>query len=143
MQIIVFAIFFGVASLHLPEHRRITMLDFFTSVTTAMLTMAEWVIKMTPIGIFSLISYVIADQGIDVVLGLWQYMLVVIGVLIIHAVVTLPLVLSFFGRINPYKYLSVIRDAPIMAFSTAPSAATLPVSMRIVEEVGGDRKSVV
>lgn len=49
----------------------------------------------------------------------------------------LPAVLSIFGRINPYKYLSVIREAPIMAFSTASSAATLPVSMRIVEEAGG------
>ncbi len=142
MQIIVFAILFAIASLHLEAHRQETMLDFFTAVTNAMLTMAEWIIKLTPIGVFSLISYVIADQGIDVVLDLWKYMLMVISVLLIHAVVTLPLVLSTFGRTNPYKYLSLIREAPIMAFSTASSAATLPVSMRIVEEVGGvDKKN--
>lgn len=137
MQIIVFAILFGVASLHLESHRQETMLDFFTAVTNAMLTLAEWVIKLTPIGVFSLISYVIADQGVDVVLGLWKYILVVVGVLLLHGVMTLPLVLTFFTKINPYKYLSTIREAPIMAFSTASSAATLPVSMRIVEEVGG------
>jgi len=118
------------------------MLDFFTAVTNAMLTMAEWIIKLTPIGVFSLISYVIADQGIDVILGLWKYVLMVLSVLIIHAVVTLPIVLSLFGKVNPYKYLSAIREAPIMAFSTASSAATLPVSMRVVEEVGGvDKKN--
>ena len=142
MQIIVFSILFAVASLHMEKHRQQTMLDFFTAVTNAMLTMAEWIIKLTPIGVFSLISYVIADQGIDVVLGLWQYMLMVIGVLLIHAVVTLPAILYTLGRTNPYRYLGLVREAPIMAFSTASSAATLPVSMRIVEEVGGvDKKN--
>ena len=142
MQIIVFSILLSVASLHLESHRQQTMLDFFTAITNAMLRMAEWIIKLTPIGVFSLISYVIADQGIDVVLGLWKYMLMVLSVLVIHAVITLPIVLSIFGRINPYKYLSAIREAPIMAFSTASSAATLPVSMRIVQDVGGvDSKS--
>ena len=142
MQIIVFSILFAIASLHLEGHRQETMLDFFTAVTNAMLTMAEWIIKLTPIGVFSLISYVIADQGIDVILGLWKYVLMVLSVLIIHAIVTLPIVLSLFGKVNPYKYLSAIREAPIMAFSTASSAATLPVSMRVVEEVGGvDKKN--
>ena len=142
MQIIVFSILFAIASLHLEGHRQETMLDFFTAVTNAMLTMAEWIIKLTPIGVFSLISYVIADQGIDVILGLWKYVLMVLSVLIIHAVITLPIVLSLFGKVNPYKYLSAIREAPIMAFSTASSAATLPVSMRVVEEVGGvDKKN--
>jgi Na+/H+-dicarboxylate symporter len=51
--------------------------------------------------------------------------------------VTLPAVLAYFGRVNPYRYLSNVRDAPIMAFSTASSAATLPVSMRVAEEMGG------
>ena len=142
MQIIVFAIFFAIASLHLEEHRQETMLDFFTAVTNAMLTMAEWVIKLTPIGVFSLISYVIADQGIGVILDLWKYILMVISVLLIHALVTLPIILLVFGKTNPYKYLSDVREAPIMAFSTASSAATLPVSMRVVEEVGGvDKKN--
>lgn len=141
MQVIVFSIFLSVASLHLEFDRQETMLNFFTAISNAMLTIAEWIIKLTPIGVFSLISYVIAEQGVEVVLGLWKYMLVVIGVLVFHAVLTLPIVLSLFAKINPYRYLQTIREAPIMAFSTASSAATLPVSMRIVEEVGGvDKK---
>ena len=136
MQIIVFAILFGVASLYLKPSQREPMLNFFTAVSEAMLKMAEWVILLTPIGVFSLISYVIADQGFDVVAGLWKYILVVIGVLLFHGIVTLPAVLAYFGRVNPYRYLSNVRDAPIMAFSTASSAATLPVSMRVVEEMG-------
>ena len=105
-----------------------------------MLKMAEWVIFMTPIGVFSLISYVIADQGVDVIIGLWKYLLVVVGVIVFHGVVTLPAVLAYFGRINPYRYLLDVREASIMAFSTASSAATLPISMRVSEEVGGVSK---
>jgi Na+/H+-dicarboxylate symporter len=142
MQIIVFAIFFGVASLHLDTKPKELMLDFFNAVTNAMLTMADWIIKLTPIGVFSLISYVIADQGIEVIFGLYKYILMVLVVLIVHATITLPSVLAFFGKVNPYKYLSDVREAPIMAFSTASSAATLPVSMKIVQEVGGvDKKN--
>ena len=136
MQIIVFAIMFGIASLFLKSSEQELMNSFFTAVSNAMLKMAEWVILLTPIGVFSLISYVIADQGIDVILGLWSYILVVVGVILFHGLITLPAVLAYFGRINPYTYLSDVREAPIMAFSTASSAATLPVSMRVVEEVG-------
>lgn len=142
MQIIVFSALFGVASLHLKEERKQLVLDFFTAVTNAILIIAEWVIKLTPIGVFSLISYVIAEQGAQVIIGLWKYVLMVLSVLLIHALITLPAVLAFFGRINPFRYLSDVREAPIMAFSTASSTATLPVSMRVVEEVGGvDKKN--
>ncbi len=140
MQIIVFSILFGVASLYLKPVEQEPIVKFFTAVSEAMLKMAEWVILMTPIGVFSLISYVIADQGIDVVVGLWKYILVVVGVILFHAVLTLPAILAFFGKINPYHYLSDVREAPIMAFSTASSAATLPVSMRVTEEMGGVSK---
>ena len=137
MQIIVFAILFGVASLFLKPQEQKPMFDFFTSVSLVMLKMAEWVILMTPIGVFSLISYVIAEQGLEVVLGLWKYMLVVVGVIIFHGIVTLPALLSYFGRVNPYSYLADVREASIMAFSTASSSATLPVSMRVAKERGG------
>ncbi len=140
MQIIVFAILFGVASLFLKPTEQEPMIRFFTAVSEAMLKMAEWVILLTPIGVFSLISYVIAEQGIDVVLGLWKYVLVVVGVILLHGLITLPGVLAFFGKVNPYRYLSDVREAPIMAFSTASSAATLPVSMRVTEEIGGVNK---
>jgi len=136
MQIIVFAILFGVASLYLNKSEQASMNLFFTAVSNVMLKMAEWVILLTPIGVFSLISYVIADQGIDVILDLWSYILLVIGVILFHGLITLPALLAFFGRVNPYQYLSDVREAPIMAFSTASSAATLPVSMRVVEEMG-------
>ncbi|WP_297442788.1 dicarboxylate/amino acid:cation symporter [Sulfurimonas sp.] len=142
MQIIIFAILFGVASLYLSPKQQEPLRNLFSSISEAMLKMAEWVILLTPIGVFSLISYVIAEQGIDVVFGLYKYLFLVIGVILFHGLITLPSVLRFFTKVNPYAYLSDIREVPIMAFSTASSAATLPVSMRVVEEVGGvDKKT--
>jgi Na+/H+-dicarboxylate symporter len=142
MQIIVFAILFGVATLHLKKEQQAPLLNLFNSVSEAMLVIAEWIIKLTPIGVFSLISYVIAEQGIEVVLGLYKYILVVVGVILFHGLITLPAVLNLMTKVNPYKYLSDVREAPIMAFSTASSAATLPVSMRVVEEIAGvDKKN--
>jgi len=142
MQIIIFAIMFGVASLYLKPEQQAPLKNLFNSVSEAMLVMAEWIIRLTPLGVFSLISYVIAEQGIEVVLGLYKYILVVVGVIIFHGIITLPAVLRLFTKVNPYRYLSDVREAPIMAFSTASSAATLPVSMRVVEEIGGvDKKT--
>lgn len=140
MKVIVFGILLGIASLFLDKKEHTTLLDFATAVSNSMLKIAEWVIKLTPVGVFSLISYVVADQGIDVIIGLWKYMLVVIVVLLIHGLVTLPLLLALLTRINPYQYLKDIREVPLMAFSTASSAATLPVSMKVAQEKGGVRK---
>ena len=140
MKVIVFGVLLGIATLYLDKKEHIILLDFATAVSNAMLKIAEWIIKLTPIGVFSLISYVVAEQGIDVIIGLWKYMLVVIIVLLIHGLVTLPIILSVLTRINPYKYLKDIREVPLMAFSTASSAATLPVSMKVVQEKGGVSK---
>jgi Na+/H+-dicarboxylate symporter len=137
MQIIVFAILLGVASLYLKPSEQKSLSDFFSALTSAMLKIAGWIILLTPIGVFSLISYVIAEQGIGVVLGLWKYMLVVVGVIVFHALITLPALLAYLAKVNPYRYLSDVREASIMAFSTASSAATLPVSIKVVKEMGG------
>ncbi len=140
MKVIVFGVLLGIASLYLKDEEHETLLKLSTAMSNSMLKIAEWIIKLTPIGVFSLISYVVAEQGIDVIIGLWKYMLLVIAVLLIHGLLTLPLVLSLLTRINPYHYLNAIKEVPLMAFSTASSAATLPVSMKVAQEEGGVRK---
>ena len=140
MQVIVFAVLFGVASLYLEEKHHSVMLDVFTGISEAMLKLARWVILFTPLGVFSLISYVVADQGIDTLISLWKYILLVLGVLLLHGLVSLPAVMMLFSRVNPWAYLNKIKEVPLMAFSTASSAATLPVSMRVAVEKGGIKK---
>lgn len=140
MQIIVFSILLSIASLYLKESEKSLLLNFFTAISNAMLEMAKWVIKLTPIGVFSLISYIVAKQGIGTILNLWEYVLLVLAVLIIHGVVSLPIVLKIFAKINPYEYLGKVKEVSLMAFSTASSAATLPVSIKVSQEKGGVSK---
>lgn len=140
MKVIVFGILLGIASLYLDKRDHQSLLHLSTALSNAMLKIAEWIIKLTPIGVFSLISYVVAEQGIDVIIGLWKYILLVIAALLIHGLFILPLILSILTRINPYRYLNNIKEVPLMAFSTASSAATLPVSMKVVQEKGGVSK---
>ena len=140
MQVIVFAVFLALASFKLEQKHQDLLFDFFTAINEAMFHIAKWIINLTPIGVFSLLAYVVAKEGIDVILGLWQYVLVVVAVILIHGLITLPMVLAFFTKINPYNYLNSVKEASIMAFSTASSAATLPVSLKVVQEKGGASK---
>jgi Na+/H+-dicarboxylate symporter len=137
MQIIIFSILLSVASLYLERHQQDTLFNLFSAISNAMLEMSKWVIKLTPIGVFSLIAFVVADQGIDILINLWQYILIVLGVLLLHVLITLPTVLLIVKKINPYNYLNSVKTASLMAFSTASSAATLPVSLKTVVEKGG------
>lgn len=139
MPIILFAILFSVASLALPTREQVLLFDFFTAVNSAMMVMAEWVIRLTPIGVFSLIAAVIAEQGIDIIFELWKYMATVIIVIVLHGMLTLPALAAALTRINPYRYLNRVKEAIILAFSTASSAATLPVSLEVAEKEGGVR----
>ena len=140
MQIIIFSILLAVASLYLKQEEQDTLFNFFLAISNAMLQMSKWIIKLTPIGVFSLISFVVADQGVDILVNLWKYMLMVLGVLLVHLLITLPSVLFIVKKINPYNYLNKVKDAILMAFSTASSAATLPVSLKTVVEKGGVSK---
>lgn len=140
MQIIIFSILLAVASLYLKQEEQDTLFNFFNAISNAMLVMSRWIIKLTPIGVFSLISYIVAEQGVDVLLGLWKYIALVIGVILFHMFVTLPALLYLIRRINPYHYLNQVKEAILMAFSTASSAATLPVSLKTVVEKGGVSK---
>jgi Na+/H+-dicarboxylate symporter len=140
MQVIVFAALFGVASLYLQPREREVLQNFFNALSEAMLKIAAWIILLTPIGVFSLISYVVAEQGVTTILELWSYALIVVLTILFHGAVVLPLFLYLFTKRNPYTYLLQIREASIMAFSTASSSATLPISLRVSEEEGGIEK---
>jgi len=140
MQIIVFSILLAVSSLYLENHQQDTLYNFFWAISNAMLEMSKWIIKLTPIGLFSLISFVVADQGVDILINLWKYIFMVLGVLLVHLLATLPSLLFIVKKINPYNYLNRVKDAILMAFSTASSAATLPVSLKTVVEKGGVSK---
>ncbi len=142
IQIIVFTSLLAVASLHLENSKREILYSFFDSLNEAMMVIAKWVIKFTPLGVFSLISYIIAKEGIDVLFILSNYILVVLLALAFHGMVTLPSLLYFIGKVSPLTYFKQVKSAVLLAFSTASSSATLPLTMKVAQEEGKVSKKV-
>ena len=142
LQIIFLAIIFGLALLAIGKGKIRHVSNFFDELNNAFLNITKWIIRLTPVGVFSLVGYIVATMGMGTLFSLWKYVITVISGLIIHAFLILPFLGLLFGRYNPYKYFVLVREAALLAFSTASSAATLPVSMQVAEEKGGIEKEI-
>jgi Na+/H+-dicarboxylate symporter len=140
IQIIFFTTLFAIFTLYLTIERQKPIIDFFTSINEIMMNMAKFIIKLTPIGVFSIVSYVIASKGIESLFSVWEYVLTVIIALFVHAIIVLPTIFYLLIKESPLKYFLQIREAPLLAFSTASSSATLPVSIEVAQEKGGVSK---
>jgi len=142
LPIIFFTILFAIASIHIAPSKKMTLYNFFDAINDAFMVIAKWVIALTPAGVFFLIAATIAKHGIDPLLQLYGYALTVLFALALHAAVVLPALAYLVGRFNPYAYFARVKEAPLIAFSTASSSATLPVSIEVAVEKGGVDKKV-
>ena len=95
------------------------------------------IIRLAPIGVLFLILSATASQGAAVFKTLGWYMLAVGCALFLHAVVTMPLILKFIAKRNPWQYARSMSPALLTAFSSASSNGTLPLTMTCVEERAG------
>ena len=144
IQIIVFTILFalGVVAIKETLKGKETVINFFNGVNEALLNLAGWIIKLTPIGVFAIVYYQVAKHGLHVFLELWKYALAVLVGLFWHATVNLGLIAKIFGKVNPAEYFTKVREALLVAFSTASSSATLPVSLEVAEKKAGIDKKI-
>jgi Na+/H+-dicarboxylate symporter len=139
---IFFSLIFGFFITRAPSPYREKLTDLFQGFFEVMMRLTHFIILFTPIGVFALISKVIAQTGLEVFKPLASYMMVVISGLFIHAVVTLPLLLTLLGRINPANHFKAMSAALMTAFSTASSSATLPLTMDAMENNAGASNKV-
>lgn len=134
--IIFFAIFFGFFTTKVAPVYRDPIVNFFNSVFEIMMKITMFVIKFTPLGIFGIVSAIVADHS-DNLLTIFGrmgiYMLTVIGALSIHAFITLPLLVRIMGRSNPVRHARGMSVPLLTAFSTSSSSATLPLTMEALE----------
>lgn len=134
--IIFFAIFFGFFTTRVAPVYRDPIVNFFNSVFEIMMKITMFVIKFTPLGIFGIVSALVAEHA-DNLLTIFGrmgiYMLTVIGALSIHAFITLPLLVRVLGRSNPVKHARGMSVPLLTAFSTSSSSATLPLTMEALE----------
>ena len=109
---------------------------------TNLLKITDWIMRLAPLGVFALMAYTIGTIGLDAVKSLALYMFTVIAGLLIHACLTLPVLLTVFGRYSPLKFIKRMFSAVATAFSTASSAATLPVTIDCLEKNVGVSKKI-
>jgi len=136
LSIIFFSIILGVAISSVGEKGRGLAL-LFEAFSGVMMKITGWIMRLAPFGVFALMAYTIGSMGLTVIKPLVLYMVTVIVGLGIHAIVTLPALLSVFGRYSPLKFIKDVFSAVATAFSTASSAATLPITMDCVEKNAG------
>lgn len=141
LGIIVFCLLFGYFMTRLEHDYAETLMKFWSGVFQVMMRMTEWVMLFAPIGVFALVARVVARTGLDAAGPLLLFTACVALGLLLHALVTLPLLLRFVARVNPLLFIRQVSPALLTAFSTASSSATLPVTMEQVEkEVGVSNK---
>lgn len=134
LPLIVFTLIFGAAvSVIAPNHRD-SVLGFFHGVNEAVMVMIDWIMKLAPYAVFALLAVVIAEFGLDVLTSLLFYSLTVMVGLLLHAFGTYALLVRFLVKLNPLDFYRRIAEAPLVAFSTSSSNATLPVTMETAEE---------
>ena len=134
LGLIFFAILFGYFMTHLSHDFAEPLFKFWNGVFNVMMKMTEWIMKFAPLGVFGLVGRVIAEAGLKAAGPLAVFAIAVLIALLLHALVTLPFLLRFVGRANPFKTLAGASQAMLTAFSTASSSATLPVTIECVEE---------
>lgn len=137
LSVIFFALLFGVFIKRLGGEHATLLSRFFEAFFEVMMRMTSWVISLAPYGIFGFVLALGASGGLGIAGDLGLYMLTVAAALAVHACVTLPLILWIFGRRSPIEYLQAMSPALVTAFSTASSNATLPLTMKCVEERAG------
>ena len=133
LPLIVFSLFFG-GVLSACRERAKTVVSFFEGLNLAIMKMVIIIIYFAPVGVMALIGAIVAEQrdSLDqLVSGLGWYAATVIIALLIHAMITLPLLLRYLGRKRPFPYFINMGQALATAFTTASSSATLPITMEM------------
>lgn len=134
LPLIVFTILFGAAITLVAKERRDAVLRVAEGVNDTVMVLIDWIMKLAPYAVFALIAAVVARFGLDLLRSLLFYALTVVAGLLLHAFGTYALVLRFLVKLNPVTFYRRIAKAPLVAFSTSSSNATLPVTMETAEE---------
>lgn len=133
LGVVIFTIIIGVAITQLREETASPIIRFSEAVQKICMIVVSWAMMLVPYAVFGLIAALLSRTGVEIFLGLVYYMVVVILGLMILMTFYLLLVLVVI-KINPFNFLRTIREPQLLAFSTASSAAVMPVSMKTADE---------
>ena len=137
LQVIFFAVFFGISLILIPEEKAKTVKEFFDGLNEVILKMVDLIMLAAPYGVFALMAALVVEApSPDLFAALAMYgVSVVLGLLLM--VVFYIVLVKVFTKKSPTFFLQGIAPAQLLAFSTSSSAATLPVTMeRVTEHLG-------
>ena len=141
LQVIFFAIFFGIGLILIPEEQSKPVKDFFDGFNEVILKMIDLIMLAAPYGVLALMAALVVEApSADLFFALLYYSLAVVSGLVLMIVVYI-LIVWIFTKKSPGFFLRGISPAQLLAISTSSSAATLPLTMERVEEhLGVDPK---
>ena len=137
LGLIFFSLLFGVMMTRITRQHAETMQSFWQGVYETMMAVTLLIMKFAPLGVFGLVAKTVAATGFAAFQPLLVFFLTVLLALLIHAFVTLTLVLRAAGINNPLLHYKAMLPAMLTAFSTASSSGTLPVTIECVEKNAG------
>ena len=143
LPLIIAVCIFGAAATVAPSDARAAVVRFFEGVNTLAMIVIGWLMKLAPAAVFVLIAVTVARSGISLLTQLAAFTAVVIIALAVHVVVVLLPILQFGARVGVPTFFRSVSDALLLAFSTASSNATLPVSMAAARDRLGIPADVV
>lgn len=141
LQVIFFAIFFGVGLILIPEKKSKPVKKFFDGFNEVILKMIDLIMLAAPFGVFALLAALVVESpSIDLFKALiWYAFTVILGLAIMLAFYNM--LVWLITKKNPSFFIKGISPAQLLAFSTSSSAATLPVTMeRVTEHLGVDEE---
>ena len=133
LPVIVFAMLLGVALVEV-ESKAKPLISFLEASFSAIMKITDWIIKLTPIGVFALSANTVATLGIKSMFAVFSYFLTVVIGLFIHAVILLPIILKTIGGYSAIELFRKILPALAIATPTASSGAAIPVTMECLNK---------
>jgi Na+/H+-dicarboxylate symporter len=137
LGLIFFSILFGYFLNKVPEELGSALARLASGIFETMMRITMWVMRFTPLGVFGLVAEEVARTGFEAFRPLLAFFFTALVSLLVHALVTLPLLLRLLGRVSPWRHYRAMSPAMLTAFSTASSSATLPLTMECVEKNAG------
>ncbi len=134
LGIIFFGLLFGAAITMIRPDRGDTMREWLAALADIVTKIIDMAMRMAPYGVAGLIFGVTARFGFALLVPLGIYVGLVLGALLLHAIVTMGLIIRVFVGLSPWVFFSRIRAALVTAFSTSSSSATLPTNLRVADE---------
>jgi proton glutamate symport protein len=137
LQVIFFAVFFGIGLILIPEEKAKTVKSFFDGFNEVILKMVDLIMLAAPYGVFALLAALIAESpSVDLFKALaWYALTVILGLALM--IIIYNVLVFIFTKKRPSFFMKAISPAQLLAFSTSSSAATLPVTMeRVTEHIG-------